>query len=502
MRQARDPLRFFLLPRSRCLSPPPCFKSAVVSVDEDRATRTATGGADIGTGEGDERAVNTPDPSLERLPVWVTLGEAAFLTGLSEEDLRARVDSGALTVTAVRQRRGFPPLLMVRSTDLRRLGLLPSSEEAVPPGKEAPAERRAPWSRLARPVAGLWVATVAGAAALAVLLATLWGPRSEPTVRPSPRPAADSLIWTVRAGSQSHIALIVLPEKLDPVAVVVPAETLVDLPGSGLATVGQATDSGGLLLASVQTTMDRTVGHYLLSDGNHVADLVDGLGGIEVQLVGTVTWGGQTFGPGPVRLPGAPVAAYLEEALPEDAPFRWLVILAGLLSAPQAQTPWSGPLGETDDPARAGAILAAARGGQILKLPTVESELGLEVDRQSLDRLVEGRLGGFGRQLVRVAVLNGDGRPGIGARISEILAPAGFRVVTAQNISSHDVEHTQIAASTEDLLPLAEQAGRMLGVGEVFAGPQPTGIADLTIVVGHDFAAGSPAAIEPNSNSD
>jgi hypothetical protein len=294
----------------------------------------------------------------------------------------------------------------------------------------------------------------------------------------------------------------VLPENLDPVAVVVPAETLVDLPGSGLATVGQTTDTGGLLLASVQTTMDRTVGHYLLSDGNHVAGLVDGLGGIEVQLVGTVTWGGQTFGPGPVKLPGSAVAAYLEEALPEDAPFRWLVILAGLLSYPNDQAPWSRPLGETDDPVRAGAILAAARGSQILQLPTVESELGLQVDRQSLDRLVEGRLGAFGRPLVRVAVLNGNGRPGIGARISEILAPAGFRVVTAQNIGSHDVAHTQIAASTGDLLPLAEQAGRMLGVGEVFAGPQPTGIADLTIVVGHDFAAGSPAANGSNSNSD
>jgi hypothetical protein len=47
---------------------------------------------------------------------------------------------------------------------------------------------------------------------------------------------------------------------------------------------------------------------------------------------------------------------------------------------------------------------------------------------------------------------------------------------------------TQVIAATIDLLPEAEEVRRLLGLGKVYVGPQPTRIADITIVMGKDYS--------------
>jgi hypothetical protein len=47
---------------------------------------------------------------------------------------------------------------------------------------------------------------------------------------------------------------------------------------------------------------------------------------------------------------------------------------------------------------------------------------------------------------------------------------------------------TQVIAATTDLLPEAEEVRRLLGLGKVYVGPQPTRIADITIVMGKDYS--------------
>ena len=75
----------------------------------------------------------------------------------------------------------------------------------------------------------------------------------------------------------------------------------------------------------------------------------------------------------------------------------------------------------------------------------------------------------------------------MGAAISAILAPHGYRVVAAQDDAYHDEPLTQVVACNEAFLPQAQQVMALLKAGNVYVGAQPTGIADITIVVGKDF---------------
>jgi hypothetical protein len=49
------------------------------------------------------------------------------------------------------------------------------------------------------------------------------------------------------------------------------------------------------------------------------------------------------------------------------------------------------------------------------------------------------------------------------------------------------VKTTTIIASTEEFLDEARLARELLGVGDVYLGEQPTGVADVSVVIGRDF---------------
>jgi hypothetical protein len=57
------------------------------------------------------------------------------------------------------------------------------------------------------------------------------------------------------------------------------------------------------------------------------------------------------------------------------------------------------------------------------------------------------------------------------------------------NANTFDRKETMIISSSQGDLPAAERARDLLGVGRVFMGFQPAGLADVTIVVGQDFVA-------------
>ena len=91
--------------------------------------------------------------------------------------------------------------------------------------------------------------------------------------------------------------------------------------------------------------------------------------------------------------------------------------------------------------------------------------------------------------LVRVIVLNGAGRPSVGEELAALVAPAGFRVVSEQDLP-FTVTETEIVAGGDLFAPQAERVQSLLGVGMVYVDAQPTGIADITIKVGKDYKAG------------
>jgi hypothetical protein len=316
------------------------------------------------------------------------------------------------------------------------------------------------------------------------------GSRTGPPIDPSEL-APSTLAWSVREGTDAFVTVLAVPSEGQSTALVIPGETIVDLPGGGPPMVGLAASDPGMLIAAVQATLDRPVDHYLVTDERQLSDLVDALGGVSVLTEASFNYLGVDYGPGPVPLSGGAALAYLGEGLDiGERTSRWEGVLSALLDSTKDPARWSGSIGASDEQHFVSVLLGRAQGGQVLELPVEPDEDGsLRADSKAVAALVASRFPPASRALVRVAILNGNGRPGIGAAIGALLAPAGYRVVAAQNADSFDTPETQVIASGDSFLDAAQQALTILGVGRVYVGPQPTGIVDITIVVGKDYKA-------------
>ena len=168
---------------------------------------------------------------------------------------------------------------------------------------------------------------------------------------------------------------------------------------------------------------------------------------------------------------------------------RWEDVLAGILEAKAKPSAWSTPPGTADDASAVTSLLQQAQGATVVEIQTAPSvQGGVEPDPTALSTLIASRVGPALGPLVRVIVENGNGRPGLGAVVGELLAPRGFLVVASQNASSFDVQETQIVAANASFLPWATEAQGLLGAGKVYEGSQATGVADVTIVVGKDYS--------------
>jgi hypothetical protein len=62
-------------------------------------------------------------------------------------------------------------------------------------------------------------------------------------------------------------------------------------------------------------------------------------------------------------------------------------------------------------------------------------------------------------------------------------------VTLSQNAQTFDQATTEVIANGNEYLGAARRAWKALGVGQVQASQVPSGIGDITIVVGKDFTA-------------
>jgi hypothetical protein len=292
-------------------------------------------------------------------------------------------------------------------------------------------------------------------------------------------------------GLQHVVAVVALPKASPPVVVAIPAGAEVDITGGAPVTVGEAASTPGLMVAAVQAALDRRVEHYVAFDGNALTNLVDRLSGVDVQTEAPFTFGAQLLGPGPVRLTGGAVVAYLQQSTEEDLNARWEEVLAGVFAAKGSAKAWGSLIGQSDAIDQVRSLLDRAAGAIVLELPTAPTlDGGLSVDSDASAELVKRNFGAPTGQLIRVVVLNGTRRATVGRELAELLAPAGYRVVAEQDAVSFSVTQTEIVAADDSFAPAAERVQALLGVGMVYVDSQPTGVADITIKVGKDFQSG------------
>ena len=281
--------------------------------------------------------------------------------------------------------------------------------------------------------------------------------------------------WVLLAdGGRAFLVVFGAGEK-PPVAVAVPGEVTINLPGQNLGTLAEAGASGdaGLVQVAVENLLGVRVDATSMTGVSELAATVDGLGGIEVR--------GDPHS-------GAEAVAYLtatEAEGPADAAFlRWQDILEGLLPA-MAEGDGSPP-GVPEPVAQ--VALAEGTAPALVALPVVDLGAGLlRPDPDAVETLVRDRFVPAADEGIRLVVLNGVGTPGIGEDVARVLVPEGFRLVASGNANTFDLKVTRIIASSREDLAAAERARGLLRVGEVQLGEQPAGLADVTVVVGEDF---------------
>lgn len=315
---------------------------------------------------------------------------------------------------------------------------------------------------------------------LVVALASAWvlrevgsdgpGSRRSGPAASGPKPSALTLL-AVRTGREPLVAVIASGGDPEPAAIAVPTSMVVNLPGQGEGRFREAVDQPASYLGLVgSNVLGSWIDHVVVLDLDGLAAVVDRAGGA---LVGGAPQSGRA------------VADSFAVATANPA-IRWREVLESLvLNGIRLET---GDLVDAVDPEGAAQALAKAAGALPDGLPSVRGEGGLlRPDDEAIEDLVRTSFGRKGPPPVPLIVLNGTGAAGLGQSVAERLVPEGFRVVVSQNAARFDHATTQIVVTDEGDLSAAERVRELLGVGTVVVSGVPSGLADVTIVLGRDY---------------
>ena len=249
----------------------------------------------------------------------------------------------------------------------------------------------------------------------------------------------------------------------------------------------QAKDVSHLPGPGMRLALSNLVGawadHWLVTDLDRLAAFVDRSGGLNANLAQIFVIGTRRARTGPDDLDGAQVRAMLSTQGAE-AEAAWGAVLTALLAHPPALG--RSDVAGTDDLSAAQRVLDDSAGAAVIPVPTATVAGSTLIAAQpDLDELMTKTFDTS--PPVSVIVQNGSGFAGVGALVARKILPEGFRVVVSENASSFDHAVTTIVANGAKNIPPARRLRRALGVGLIRLSRVPSGIGDITVVVGKDF---------------
>ena len=285
----------------------------------------------------------------------------------------------------------------------------------------------------------------------------------------------------------SYLAVIgVAPGDTRPAAVPIPDGLTIIVPGQGET---QAPDVAALPGASIQVALSNVVGtwvqDYAVLDIAQISAVVDRMGGITVDLPAPEATTAGVLGPGKVKVRGFELGGVLgmQGGDPDE---RWRDVLSGLLAS--GLTLRRADLTSVSSVGGVQQVLGETTAAQIVPMPTSTVAGASAIAQQpQFDALLTSTW--RTKAPTPVIVQNGNGAPGVGEAVARLIIPAGFRVVISQNAQSFDVPTTDIIANGMANVDLARKVKKAMKVGLVEASRVPSGIGDITIVVGKDFTA-------------
>ncbi len=363
---------------------------------------------------------------------------------------------------------------------------------AVPPGepvRPSRVERAARTRRTRRGVA--WgVAAALVVAGIGAVVVNRRDDRSTPQNdgQPAAQASADStmLALQVNGGPAPFLAVVGVPAEGTPFLMPLSSELTVVVPGQGeTSTAGVAALPGDSMRVALSNMSGIWIEHFAVLTLRDLATAIDAAGGVTVDLPEAYPTTSDVLGPGEVTLSGTQAKAFLAGAT-DDAGVRWEILLSAMLDGPTPPVVTADV--ETDDVDAVNATLAAARGGEVLDMPTERVTATIIVPvYPTLDEMLSDALST--PVPVSVIVQNGSGEPGVGEAVAVRIIPEAFRVVLSQNAQNFDVTRTDVFANGPDHESEARAVKEALGVGRVRVAAVPSNVGDITIVVGKDFTA-------------
>ena len=361
----------------------------------------------------------------------------------------------------------------------------------VPSGDPVRPSRVERADRSRRTRRGVVWGVVAGILVVAIgaFLVTRDDESSAPSADGQPAGAPDDptmLALQVNGGPAPFLAVVGVPTEGTPFLMPLSSELNIVVPGQGeTSTAGVAALPGDSMRVALSNMSGVWIEHFAVLTLRDLASAVDAAGGVTVELPEAYPTTTDVLGPGEITMSGAQTRAFLAGAT-DDAGVRWEILLSAILdgsSAPEVTAEV-----ETDDVEAVNATLADAEGAEVLDMPTerVTSTIIVPV-YPALDELLSGILGT--PIPVPVIVQNGSGEPGVGESVAVSILPEAFRTVLSQNAQSFDIARTEVFANGPDHEGEARAVTAALGVGRVRVAAVPSGVGDITIVVGKDFTA-------------
>jgi hypothetical protein len=337
-------------------------------------------------------------------------------------------------------------------------------------------------------------AIVAGAVVLLVLVWLVTRSGGDDAAGATPTPSASQsatvaegpaqlLAFSVTGAPNALLATVGTGGGLASAAVIVPPNLTMVMPGAGETSSEELQNlPGDAMRVGVSNVDGAWNGYYAVMDLGSFAEVVDRDGGLNVDLQDVYTSGSTVIGPGQTHLTGEQVTSLLR-AQADDTAARWAdVLTAFLASQPRLQ---AGDFAETDDAQAAAAILGSGAADVQIMPTQVVGGTALITAQPDLDEQMAQL---FGTPTpIRAEVRNGNGQPGVGEAVGAQLIPAGFRIVLSENADTFDHQTTQIIAAGSENEQAAEQAKQAIGVGKVIVSQVPSGLADVTVIVGADY---------------
>ena len=299
-------------------------------------------------------------------------------------------------------------------------------------------------------------------------------------------PVSTLLALQVDGAPAPMLAVVGVPGDGEPFLMPLSTELTVTMPGQGETSMAGVTALPGDSMRVALSNMSGIwIDHFAVLTLRDIAAAVEAAGGLALNLPASYPTTTDVLGPGELTLTGPQAKAFLAGAT-DDAGVRWEILLSAMLADPIPLV--TAPSVEADDGEAVNATLTAARGAEVLTMPTerVTATIVLPI-YPSLDEMLSRRLDT--PVPVSTIVQNGSGEPGVGEAVAVQIIPAGFRVVLSQNAQTFDLTHTDVFANGPDHEGEARTVKAALGVGRVRVAAVPSNVGDITIVVGKDFTA-------------